>query len=250
MSPERIIANTFVVACEVHAALASTNDRALALGRDAATALPLVVVADQQTAGRGRGSHRWWTGHGSLAFSLLTDRAMCAAAPGRPPLVALAAGVAVVEAVAPLVPVTVGLHWPNDVFAAGRKLAGILVEVLPNGRHVIGIGLNANNRAADAPAELRDAVATLCDLSGYEQDREAVLIAILRQIADKLAALRIDGADIARQANEACLQRGGALTFRCGDEIVSGVCDGIAPDGTLRLSTATGVRHVVSASVW
>ena len=74
----------------------------------------------------------------------------------------------------------VGIHWPNDVHvrisqpqgeADDRKLAGILVEVLPDRRHVIGIGLNVNNTLADAPAELRDTAATLRDLSGREHDR-------------------------------------------------------------------------------
>ena len=249
MSPVTIIANTFVAACHMHAELPSTNDYALALGREADTSLPLVVVAGRQKAGRGRGANRWWTGDGSLAFSLLIDGDMCGAAPGRPPLVSLAAAVAVIDAVTPLVPVAVGLHWPNDVFAAGRKLAGILVEVLPNRRHVIGIGLNVNDRAADAPAELRDAITTLRDLGGREYDRAELLIAVLQQFERQLDVLRSDAAAVAGRADKMCLQHGRSLTIDCDRETVSGLCEGIAPDGALRLRAGEGVRRFLSGTV-
>ena len=84
--------------------------------------LPLLVVADRQTAGRGRGANRWWTGPGALAFSLLVDGRTVGADRSRSPLVALAAAVAVVDTVAPLLPAhQVGIHWPNDVLVAERK---------------------------------------------------------------------------------------------------------------------------------
>ncbi len=72
------------------------------------------------------------------------------------PLRSLAAGVAVVSAVRPAIaPQQVGLHWPNDVFVGPRKLAGILIDVLADGRHILGIGLNVNNSLADAPDDVR-----------------------------------------------------------------------------------------------
>ena len=96
-------------------------------------------------------------------------------------MVALAAAVAVVETLAPLLPDhQVGLHWPNDVFVGQRKLAGILIEVLPGGRHVVGIGINTNNTLADAPPTLRQQAATLFDLTGRRQDQTAILIALVQ----------------------------------------------------------------------
>ena len=95
-------------------------------------------------------------------------------------LIALVAGVSVVEAVRPILDtcatdskraLPLGLHWPNDVMLAGRKLAGILVEALPDRRHVVGIGVNTNNTAADAPPELRPRVATLRDATGAVCDQ-------------------------------------------------------------------------------
>ena len=158
---EKIRKNSFIAAVEHYAEINSTNDRALAAAREANTRLPLLIVADEQTAGRGRGSNRWWTGPGSLAFSLLIEcvgRDARAPACAGPPdsLIPLAVGVALVEAIAPLVTGhEIGIHWPNDVMLDGRKLAGVLVEGLPGGKSVIGIGVNTNNTTADAPADVR-----------------------------------------------------------------------------------------------
>ena len=173
----------FVARAEHHESITSTNDRAAEWRWIGAERLPLLVVADRQTAGRGRGGNRWWTGPGALSFSLAVEAKTVAADDTRSPLVALAVAVAVVETVAPLLPnQPVRIHWPNDVLAGERKLSGILVEVLPNRRHVIGIGLNTNNTLADAPAELQAVACTLRDLSGKEHDQTSMLIELLQRM--------------------------------------------------------------------
>ena len=76
----------------------------------------MVVVAEEQTAGRGRGANRWWTGRGSLAFSLVFDPAGWSLEDELQPARSLAVGVAIVDTIAPLLPGSrVGLHWPNVV---------------------------------------------------------------------------------------------------------------------------------------
>ena len=75
----RILRETSVARVEHRPTLASTNDRAAQCAAQGVKDLPLLVVADQQTAGRGRGSNRWWTGPGGLAFSLLVDAETVAA---------------------------------------------------------------------------------------------------------------------------------------------------------------------------
>ena len=72
---ERLLGESFLAAAEHHPKLDSTQDRAAAAAA-AGSRGPLLIVADRQTAGRGRGSNRWWTGAGSLAFSLLFDPAV------------------------------------------------------------------------------------------------------------------------------------------------------------------------------
>ncbi len=247
---DRILRETFVARAECHPTLGSTNDRAAECAAQNTGALPLLVTADRQTAGRGRAANRWWTGPGALAFSLLVDGQMVGAESGRPPLVALAAGVAVVDAVAPLLPEhPLGIHWPNDVMAANRKLAGILVEVLPDRRHVVGIGLNTNNSLADAPAELHGTAATLRDLAQRTCDQTETLIDLLKRLEREFLRLRREPEAVAARADAMCLQRGRMLTLQWGNRTIAGQCRGIAADGAILLETPAGIEAFYSGVV-
>lgn len=235
------------LAIEHHAALSSTNDRARALAVSDASSRRALVLADEQTAGRGRGANRWWTGRGSLALSLLDDPGARGIAREHAALVSLAAGVAVVEAVAPLLEsLPLGLHWPNDVYVDRRKLAGVLVETLPDGRAVIGIGCNVNNSLAAAPAELVDTVATLVDLCGAEHDRTALVIAIVARLDAILDELAREPSVVARRADELCLQHGRQLCVEVLGRRITGHCAGIADDGALLLDTPGGRQRCYS----
>ncbi len=245
---ERVLHETFVVRIEHHATLRSTNDRAIQAAAEGDHELPLLILADEQTAGRGRGANRWWTGGGGLAMSLLLGpRQLSAPLRSRAPLAALAAAVAVAESVAPLLPDhQVGLAWPNDVLVGPRKLSGILIEALADGRHVVGIGINTNNSLADAPPELRKQAATLRDLTGRPQDQTQLLISLLGHLQRNFAGLACDGPRIAARANALCLQQGRTLRVQQGRRLLTGVCRGIAPDGALRLKTAAGEELLYS----
>ena len=178
---------------------ASTNDLAVAVANGEAVGqlsdpmLPLLIIADRQTAGRGRGAKHWWTGPKCLAFSVLLDAQQQAIDPRRQsPEIATAAGRAVVDAVRQQLPDIahrVKPRWPNDVYADDRKLAGVLIEVPRPNRLVIGIGLNVNARAAEAPPELADSITTVRDLCGHEVDRQALLIAILQSLEQRLGEI-------------------------------------------------------------
>jgi BirA family biotin operon repressor/biotin-[acetyl-CoA-carboxylase] ligase len=250
LDTDRLLRETFVAQVEHHWVLGSTNDRACECAAARPGSLPLLIVADRQTAGRGRGSNRWWTGAGSLACSLLLDPRPFGIDPGRGPLVSLAAGVALVRAVAPLVPQrTVGLRWPNDVLAGGRKLAGILIEVVPQRLHVIGIGLNTNSTIREAPEELRRTAVTLRDLTGTEHDHTAILRDLLRHLEVLLRQLGADPETIGAEADAVCLHRGQMLTLKQDSRTFSGRCLGIAPDGALILETPQGPRSFYSGVV-
>src|SRR5262245_22186345 len=109
----RIAESNLVQSVDHHASLASTNDRALELaGRDDAP-LPLLVLTDQQTGGRGRGGNRWWSAPGALTFSIVLETP-AALAPGDRPQAALVAGLAVCETLERLVPGAAWrVKWPN-----------------------------------------------------------------------------------------------------------------------------------------
>ena len=235
---------------EYHESLTSTNDYL----REVAARVPrsenMLVIAERQTAGRGRGANRWWTGPESLAFSLLFDPATRDIPQRSFPLLSLAAAVALIETVAPLVGShEIGLHWPNDVFAAGRKLAGILVEALPDGRLVLGIGCNVNHRASDAPAELADTLVTLADLSGKSHDRTGLLLVLLERLDETFDFLARSPTGLGRRANALCLQHGRKLTLAVGSRQAVGLCAGIAEDGALLLDTATGRERFYSGVI-
>jgi BirA family transcriptional regulator, biotin operon repressor / biotin---[acetyl-CoA-carboxylase] ligase len=140
----------------------------------------LVAVSDYQTAGRGRRDRSWVAPPGaSLLVSVLLRPSL---PPERTPLVAMACGIALADAVARVGGFTPGLKWPNDLVVRDRKLAGILAEADANAV-VVGAGVNVNWR--DFPPEL-GATATACNLeAGRPVDRRALLDSFLEELDDR-----------------------------------------------------------------
>lgn len=158
----------------VVASTGSTNQDLLAAARAGAPA-GSVLVAEEQTRGRGRLNRVWQSQPGaSLTFSvLLRPAAVPAASRGWLPLLA---GVAVAAGLRSLAAPGISLKWPNDVLAGGAKLAGILAEQA-GGAIVVGIGLNVSQDSGELPSDQ----ATSLRLTGVAADREEVLAALLRE---------------------------------------------------------------------
>lgn len=258
---DRICRETFVRQIEFHQEIGSTNTRALQLA-PADVKCPLLVLAEHQTAGRGRGSNRWWAGPGSLTLSLLFDSREIGIPNERWPWISLTTGLAVSEAIAALVPASeVRLKWPNDVFLNGRKTCGILVETVSSrqGAIVIGIGLNVNNSFADAPPELLAVGTSLFDAASHTFDRTSVLIVVLNDLAERLAMIRDDVSHLADLWRERCFLQGRTVQIQLNqnhghpDELglagLTGVCQGIDDDGALLLQTETGVVRCFGGTV-
>jgi BirA family transcriptional regulator, biotin operon repressor / biotin---[acetyl-CoA-carboxylase] ligase len=127
---------------ERHDELGSTSDECIARAK-AGEAAGLAVQARRQLAGRGSRGRGWTAPEGNLSLSVLLR-------PGRPAaeagLFSLLAGIAVAEALAPRSTTVPMLKWPNDVLLAGAKLAGVLIDAMPEGDRldwlVVGIGVN------------------------------------------------------------------------------------------------------------
>ncbi|MBI3910967.1 MAG: biotin--[acetyl-CoA-carboxylase] ligase [Armatimonadetes bacterium] len=156
------------------ASLPSTNDVALAAIEQGTGAVGDVYLATQQTAGRGRRGRRWVAGPGALLLSAILPTQQPAEG------ASLAAGIAVAEAIRAL-GFPARLKWPNDVYLAGRKLGGILVESRGRGNLiVVGIGLNVNNVVQGAP-EAPNAI-SLAEAGGRPVDGEALRQRVLAEL--------------------------------------------------------------------
>ena len=189
----------FVKTTVAYEVVDSTSDRAAELVREGRCILPLLVRARTQTHGRGRGTHEWWSDTGSLTFTLAIDPLMHGLTVENESTIALATAVAVIEALNELElgNPSLGIRWPNDLEAGGRKLGGILPERLetPRGHRILlGIGLNVRTNLAAAPAEVNAMATSLATLKAKPLDEsisERLMPAILGQFASVLPRLAV-----------------------------------------------------------
>lgn len=233
----------------------TTMDRAQILAADPSTPLPALVVADRQMRGRGRRGARWWQPDGALVMSLVLDAAVVAGSPIRPAW-SLACGVALAEALACVAPALAPrVRWPNDVEIDGGKLAGILVETVPGGRVIFGIGVNTIGSAADAPDGLGRRIATVPDVAGQALPRETVLVAFVPRLVALLAGMAADDGLLVSRYRPLCALTGRDVTVYRGigagvpGDTVRGPCLGIDRHGALVLDTVAGRLHVESGSL-
>ncbi|OHD02474.1 MAG: biotin--[acetyl-CoA-carboxylase] ligase [Sphingopyxis sp. RIFCSPHIGHO2_01_FULL_65_24] len=196
------------------------------------------LVADRQTAGRGRLGRGWNDGQGNFMGSTVVH--MTAGDPS-PATLALVAGVALAKAVAALAPgLGAQLKWPNDLLVDGAKCAGILMERTGNSI-VIGIGVNLV-----AAPELPDRpTATLSD-KGASLDRDRFADALAIAMTDALWTWRQEGIDRTIAAWLPQAHRVGT-PLRVSEQGIDGVFDGLAPDGALRLRRDGGETMLVHA---
>lgn len=219
---------------------ASTNTDLLAAGTPPPQGLAL--IAERQSAGRGRLGRHWHSqAGGSLCLSLaLPWPGGIATAAGA----SLVAGLAVAETLHAFGAVEAKLKWPNDLWARDRKLGGVLVEVGGRGEQmflVIGLGLNLRLQADFATELSRVDLAEL----GVNPGRVELVARLLLALRQQLWRLQREqlGALLPSWQHFDCLQ-GRAVRMLAGDEVWEGEALGLAPDGGLR------VRHAGGERVW
>jgi BirA family biotin operon repressor/biotin-[acetyl-CoA-carboxylase] ligase len=216
----------------VLAATVSTNDDALRAAREGAPHGE-TWVAEHQSGGRGRRGREWVSAAGeSLLFSVVL-RLSCA--PARLPPIALVAGLAVRVAVMRSLPgVDVKIKWPNDVFVAGRKVAGVLIETVTVGRSVqavvLGVGVNVHTRVfPDDIAAIATSVALHSPVG--PPDRASLLADTLASLDGDLHVVVSRGLGLFRARLDAADGlRGLRVASEAGD---AGVASGIDDDGNL-----------------
>lgn len=218
----------------------STNDEVRVLAQ-AGGPDGLVILAERQTAGRGRRGAAWFSPAGeSLAFSILVR-------PEEPkmlwPRLALAAGLAVAEAVETF-GLQAGIKWPNDVWLGGRKAAGILVEA-GSDFAVVGIGLNINSTTF--PPEVAEIATSMRMEAGQEFSRSEVLTEIVRKFARRRAQIETDFAHLISEVGVRCVLTGKRVTLATASGPKTGTVEGIALGGELLLRTETGLERLIQA---
>lgn len=226
------------------------------LSRPVLPELPFLVIAEEQTAGRGRDAKAWWSARGAAALTLGLEFGVYGIRAEQLPLLALSTALALAGTLGPRVPASrkIELHWPNDLYVDGRKIAGILIES-PTSKHVlVGVGINVNNAVAATPPEFHAEFAvrpitSLIDLSGEPVALPELIVDFLWRFQCELTKLADDAASVVREAGRRCFQSGKNVRVRRGDELLSGRCTGLAPDGSLRLETADGIVDVRSGTV-
>jgi nicotinate-nucleotide pyrophosphorylase len=211
--------------------LDSTMRAAAGLGAEATGA---VVLADEQTAGQGRHGRSWHSEAGAGIYCSLVLKPT--------PVLTLALGLAAAGAIAQACGVVCDLRWPNDVMAGGKKVAGILVQLV-DGAAIAGIGINVNQTSF--PAELAGEAVSLRMLSGREISPTRLLIALLRAVdANTLEAPEAVLRLFARASSYAAGRR---VTVELPDGTVSGTTAGLTPEGFLILRKDDGTDTLVIA---
>lgn len=241
LRPMRRIGHTI----EAHETIGSTSDRARTLLEEG-DADGVAVVADEQTAGRGRRGRTWLSPPG---LNLMVSVAL------RPKLAApdawqlgLAAALAALEACRTIA--VVGLKWPNDIVTdEGRKVGGLLIETLASeGRltgAVVGVGINANWSSASMPPEIAPHATSLADLAGAPLDRVALLRSLLEALETEVAGIE-EGRSPLDRYRAACTTLGAMVTVATADGSIRGRAVDLDATGSLIVEAEDG-RHTLTS---
>jgi BirA family biotin operon repressor/biotin-[acetyl-CoA-carboxylase] ligase len=202
------------------------------------------VVAAEQTAGRGRFGRRWHSERGQGLYVSVVLR--LDVAPADLPVVTLALGLSVRNAIAGVTGLACDLRWPNDVLIGEKKCAGVLAE-LHGGAVVAGIGINVNQR--EFPEEIAGIATSLRLAAGREHSPDDLLPALLARIDDGVKLLENEGraAVLEQFAAASSYARGKRVIVGLAEGEVEGLTDGLDSSGFLLLRRDNGERTVILA---
>lgn len=229
----------------------STNEWAKELAREGA-AEGLLVIADEQTTGKGRLGRSWATPRGAaLAMSLVLRPEL---PPHEAPRITLASAVAVAEGVRESTGLAAGIKWPNDVLLHGKKFCGILTEMeaeMERTRFVVcGIGINVNLTPSEIPSEVREKATSLQIEAGCRVLRAPLAAAVMSKFEsayDDLVGGRFEEVLARWRALSVTLGRPVRVTSMVGGEVVTGVAEDLDETGALLVRDESGQLHRVVA---
>ena len=226
----------------------STNQYAKRIAEEGAPDGTL-IIADEQTAGKGRSGRTWVTPPAeAIAFTLLLRPKL---SPDRISMVTLVMGLAVTNAVNSLYGVSAGIKWPNDVVITGRKLCGILTEMSAEVRQVnyivIGVGINAN--LTSFPEEIREIATSLKLEMGRDINRAELIARVMTEFERLYAEFEAQGdlGAVMQEYNELCLNAGSKVRVLDPNGEYTGTSRGINSMGELLVETEDGQMQEVYA---
>ena len=229
----------------------STNQYAKRIAEEGAPDGTL-IIADEQTAGKGRSGRTWVTPPAeAIAFTLLLRPKL---SPDRISMVTLVMGLAVTNAVNSLYGVSAGIKWPNDVVIKGRKLCGILTEMSAEVRQVnyivIGVGINAN--LTSFPEEIREIATSLKLELGRDINRAELIARVMTEFERLYAEFEAQGdlGAVMQEYNELCLNAGSKVRVLDPNGEYTGTSRGINSMGELLVETEDGqIQEVYAGEV-
>jgi BirA family biotin operon repressor/biotin-[acetyl-CoA-carboxylase] ligase len=239
------------IGCRLHyeETVDSTNRVAMELARRGAPE-GTIVLADRQTAGRGRLQRNWQSPPGcNLYLSVILRPAI---PPHHASQITLLAGVVAAEAISAVCSERVGIKWPNDLLIGGRKVCGILTEARTAtggiDSVVVGVGLNVNMERADFDPAHRETATSLREETGRDHSREDLLLLLCERFETWYEIFLREGFAPVREAWLVRAEMAGKrLRVLFLDEVREGVFVGIDRDGALLIADGQGAVRRITA---
>ena len=209
-----------------------------------------VVIAEQQTQGRGRLGRSFSSVPGGIYFSItVTPQCSLEEIPTLPLIVATA----VAKGIRNTLDIPADIKWPNDILVSGKKIAGILVELTGEpdapSKAIIGTGINVNQSIQDLPKELVERATTLYELTGERIDRKALFSELLEEVTDHFERLKYGTKDILNIWKAYSCTLGKEITVKQVSRTVTGRAIDIDEGGALILDTNHGRERVLSGDI-
>jgi BirA family biotin operon repressor/biotin-[acetyl-CoA-carboxylase] ligase len=207
----------------------------------------MAILADEQTAGRGRLQRSWLSPSGNIALSIILYPSL-----DYLPYIIMLASLAVVHSIETITGLKSQIKWPNDVLINDRKVCGILVENNVKGNTVnytiIGIGINVNLRLADFP-EIIPTATSLSNELGREVSRLTLIRCLFTEV-EKLYMVLSTGGSVYEDWRDSLITLGRRVQVNTGEAIYEGVAESVARDGSLLLRGLDGsITRVVAGDV-
>jgi len=219
----------------------STNSIAMALG-ERGEPHGTVVIAEEQTAGRGRAGHTWHSEKTNGIYMTVLLRPPIS--PQQAPLITLAAGLAVRDAVLEQIDLAPDLRWPNDVLMARKKFCGILTEMNAEQDQIhfvaVGIGINVNHEKV--PAEFSEIATSLRIVTQRVQSRVEIVARLLRHLDSYYNRFLTEGPEfiVSRFSEVSSYAKGKRVKIETASETYTGTTEGLEPGGLLRVRRDDG----------